>query len=214
MARGLFMGTPVSLAMFAALVAAVTVVAAMTVVGGLALLYYSAAEPPEPAEDVTHLHLSRDPRIPDLLPAVAPVMSQAGAGAMVEGHPTELNTPLRPERHAERYPADGATRIDTPRIDRLMPAFEEEESSLNRDLAPFPQPNRAGWAEPGWEHATGARRAVGGPSRFGRAQAGNAAFGTPEWTEEEGATEIFSAHNLGDMSEFAFVDEEVPATRR
>jgi hypothetical protein len=206
MSRGLYMGTPVSLAMFAALVAAITVVAAMTVVGALALLYYSsaAADPADAADDETHLHLTRDPHMLDLLPAVAPVASAPAEPPLME---TEL------------YPADSATRIHTPRIGRLLPAFDEDESSLNRDLAPYPRPNRAAWAEPGWAEGSGPRQAVRAPRRFDRTvrpqdDAPNAAFGTPEWTEEEGATEIFSAHNLGDMSEFAFVDDEVPASRR
>lgn len=191
------MGTPVSLAMFAALVAAITVVAAMTVIGALALLYYSAADQSDPADDVTHLHLPRDPQMSELLPAVAPVAPSDSVAA-----------PFSP---------DGPTRIDTPPMMERLPALDDEQSSLNRDLGPLPPPNRATWAEPAWLHGSGTRPAVGGPSRFNRGPLGprpqNAAFGSPEWTEEEGATEIFSAHNLGDMSEFAFVDEE-PASRR
>ena len=184
------MGTPVSLAMFAALVAAITVVAGMTVVGALALLYYSSGEAPPGTDETTHLHLPRD-------------LTLAAASL-----PPDLRRTPQPPPSTELYPSDSATRIDTPRIGRLVAAFEEDEGSLSQDIAPFGQ---AAWDR-------GQHRPVRAPSRFqGTLRAGvpasDAAFGTPGWTEEEGATEIFSAHNLGDMSEFAFVDDEGQARR-
>ena len=138
------MGASLSLAVFAALVAAITVVASMTVIGAVGLLLYSAMKQDE--ED-------------ELAPTLAPPM-----------HPLELQV----QQQYQQQPIDAR---------RLLGFFDEEESSL----AQF-DPSRT---DPQFE----------------------VPFGTPEWTEEEGATEIFSAHNAGELSEFAFAETEEEQNR-
>jgi hypothetical protein len=129
-------GASLSLAVFAALVAAITVVASMTVIGAVGLLLYSAIKQDEEEEFA--------PPVP-LMPGSRP--------------------------HDLQQPIDAR---------RLLGFFDEEESSLSRF----------------------------DPARRDPAPFNEVPFGTPEWTEEEGATEIFSAHNGGELSEFAFAEEE------
>lgn len=133
------MGASLSLAVFAALVAAITVVASMTVIGAVGLLLYSAIKQDEEEE------------------MFSPTLS------------------LPPTRGLDVHqPIDAR---------RLLGFFDEEESSLARF-----DPSRT-------------------DSQF------EVPFGTPEWTEEEGATEIFSAHNAGELSEFAFAETEEEVSR-
>ncbi|MEZ4239194.1 MAG: hypothetical protein R3F59_24175 [Myxococcota bacterium] len=192
-----------SVAMFAALVAAVTVVAAMTVVGALALLYYGAGQEEDHADELTQLN------VPGSRTYEGQVASSLGEMLPTDVHAVMAEATLE---QSGLYPADSVTHIHTPRIAPMPPPVEDQESSLNRDLAPF-RPAASGWASR-YSAASAPAAPRGAPSRFARAVPGDAAYGTPEWTEEEGATEIFSAHNFGDLSEFAFVDEEVPASRR
>ena len=131
------MGSSLSLAVFAALIAAITVVASMTVVGAVGLLLYSAIKQDEEEE------------------GFAPLLTLSGNS---EG--------------SAHQPIDAR---------RLLGFFDEEESSLARFDPSDPQ-----FEVP---------------------------FGTPEWTEEEGATEIFSAHNAGELAEFVFQDNEDEATK-
>lgn len=134
------MGASLSLAVFAALVAAITVVASMTVIGAVGLLLYSAIKQDEEEEFVPALSLA-------------------------------------PARSADPHqPIDAR---------RLLGFFDEEESSLARF----------------------------DPSRREATPYNEVPFGTPEWTEEEGATEIFSAHNAGELSEFAFAEADEEASR-
>jgi hypothetical protein len=159
------MGTSLSLAVFAALVAAITVVAAMTVVGAMALMYYSSVPPESETLEEDRTDIFPD-RSFDTGGYGMSSLQNAGLAGMAGG-PTQVNTR------------------------RLSPVFEEDESSLAPGLTPL--------GPPFGSRALGAQRSPA---------LANAAFGTPEWTEEEGATEIFSAHNIGDLSEFAFVDED------
>lgn len=139
------MGASLSLAVFAALVAAITVVASMTVIGAVGLLLYSAIKQDE--ED-------------ELMPVLPPHLQQ---------NPRPLDLHM-----LQQQPIDAR---------RLLGFFDEEESSLARF-----DPSRT---DPQFE----------------------VPFGQPEWTEEEGATEIFSAHNAGELSEFAFAETEEEQNR-
>lgn len=141
------MGASMSLAVFAALVAAITVVASMTVIAAVGLLFYSGRE--------------EEPQSPPPagLQSLAPIYDG-------DGSVTVREDPLP---------------LDVIDARRLVGFFDEEDSSLSRF----------------------------DPSAPGRTPSYEAAFGTPEWTEEEGATEIFSAHE--GEAEGAFADfEEQP----
>ncbi|MEQ1566537.1 MAG: hypothetical protein ABMA64_12920 [Myxococcota bacterium] len=140
------MGASLSLAVFAALVAAITVVASMTVVAAVGLLFYNSVRGEAPEAEPEPM-LSYQP----------PLRS-------------ELSRLTEPTRALGDAPEPLGDLIDAR---RLIGFFDEEESSL----ASFD------------------------PSRMRQF---DAQFGTPEWTEEEGATEIFSAHN--EEMEAAFAD--------
>jgi hypothetical protein len=145
------MGASLSLAAFAALVAAITVVASMTVLAAVGLLYYSAVNQ-EQAEPFDTL---------------SPNFDAAELGLTMRDGPVVLNELIDARK--------------------LVGFFDEEESSLS-SFDPL---------------ARGA--AADGQNQF------DAAYGTPEWTEEEGATEIFSA-NSADEAEAAFADFDEKAT--
>jgi hypothetical protein len=140
------MGASMSLAVFAALVAAITVVASMTVIAAVGLLFYSSVRDEGDAQAFE--------------PALSPIYDAEEGGITVREGPLPLNEVIDARR--------------------LVGFFDEEESSL-ANFDPSRSDNR----------------------RY------DAAFGTPEWTEEEGATEIFSAHEGGE-SEAAFAEFEEP----
>jgi hypothetical protein len=158
------MGASMSLAIFAALVAAITVVASMTVIGAVGLLFYSAAK--QEQEELL---------IPPNLSGVR----------------HQMPTHLPPPPQSTTY--QGQQRLNMIDARHLVGYFEEdEESSLahfNASQKPLPSPQL-----PPMQRET--------PNQE------NPAFGTPEWTEEEGATEIFSANTPGDLSDFGLVEEE------
>ncbi|MEQ1508442.1 MAG: hypothetical protein ABMB14_39795 [Myxococcota bacterium] len=138
------MGASLSLAVFAALVAAITVVASMTVIGAVGLLFYSSYQDEEDEQ--------AQQQQPVLMPQLVHVSQ----------------------------PIDAR---------QVLGLFEEESS-----LSPYTDP----------------------PATSGLAVDPqlSAQFGTPEWTEEEGATEIFSAHSVDGLeSEFAFADADDAPTR-
>jgi hypothetical protein len=158
------MGASMSLAIFAALVAAITVVASMTVIGAVGLLFYSAAK--QEQEEL-------------LIP---PNLS-----GMRNQMPMHLPPP-------QSSTFQGQQRLNMIDARHLVGYFEEDEES---SLA----------------HFNASQKSLGSPAlppmqRETPNQDGNAAYGTPEWTEEEGATEIFSANNAGDLSDFGLIEEE------
>lgn len=181
------MGASLTLAVFAALVAAITVVAAMTVVAALALLFYSSVRGDELVDEEADSDGVRLGRIghtdPDALNEASMFGFTPAPSTWDPERPPKdwARAPKDPEGSAAA-PFDASLASQDPtRIDvRNLVMFEDEAMLSNFD-----------------------------PS--GRSPAmSDAAFGTPEWTEEEGATEIFSAHNAGDLSEFVFVDENRP----
>lgn len=159
------MGASLSLAVFAALVAAITVVASMTVIAAIGLLFYSSVRGdgddelgPEPLDEPS---VARSPWDTPMDPAA---------------HRAHDPGTLDPELQQQTQPV---SQIDV----RNLLMYEEDPSiSRQTDNASIPTAPRS-------------------PAMS------DAAFGTPEWTEEEGATEIFSAHQVGDLQEFVFIED-------
>lgn len=150
-----------SLAIFAALVAAITVVASMTVVGAVGLLFYSAMK--QPGEE-------------ELEPAPAPAPEPSYEPAYQTLPPSTFQGQQQ--------------RLNTIDARHLVGYFDDEDSSLAR----YDDPRRHALSNP--------------PAAQWETPNQDPAFGTPGWTEEEGATEIFAANNQGELSDFGMLEEE------
>jgi hypothetical protein len=146
------MGASLSLAVFAALVAAITVVASMTVVAAVGLLFYSSVRGEEGAA------------VEQGYESLTPIYDATEHGVTFREGPLPLNESIDARR--------------------LVGFFDEEDSSLSH-------------FDPTQASAQGRRPMP--PA--------DPVYGSPEWTEEEGATEIFSAHEP-EESAAAFADFE------
>lgn len=193
-----------SLAIFAALVAAITVVASMTVVGAVALLFYSAAKQQEDEE----LMLAPMPAPPPM-----PTMPQGSTSQSLAGVQATPPTTFQ-----------GQQRLNMIDARHLVGYFEEEESSLahldashrrNPSYPPAPPVQRDTLNQertPPYPHRPPAASSPPSASRstYDGQPSYNAQppYGAPGWTEEEGATEIFSANNTGELSDFGLIEEE------
>lgn len=154
------MGPSMSLAIFAALVAAITVIASMTILGAVGMLFYSASKQQNLREDPT-----LDGEITGALPSLTP------AHHSFQGQ-QRMN--MIDARHLVGYLDDE----EEPSLARF------DEARRRHNSSPMPPTQREAFHQE------------------------EPAYGSPDWTEEEGATEIFSANNQGELSDFGLIEEE------
>lgn len=188
--------------MFAALVAAITVVAAMFLLGTVALaLTISRRRRAEadPAEQDGHADIGEFTA--DTLNPAARAATARAAATELERHWASTTTPRRPSSPPSDYRSPSMTNEAQPR-QRMASVPPHASRRIPTPVPPRPDPAASGFFAQDDENE--------GISAF------DPALRRPvlenDWTEDEGSTEIFSAHNITDAA-MAFVDFDDGPTR-
>jgi hypothetical protein len=193
--------------MFAALVAAITVVAAMLVLGTVALaLTVSRRRRPEadPAEHEGHADIGEFTA--DTLNPSARAATARAAATELERHWASTTAPRRstsaPPDYRPATSAHSTTNEASQPRQRMASAPPSASRRFPTPVPPRPDPASSGFFAQDDENE--------GISAF------DPALRRPmlenDWTEDEGSTEIFSAHNITDAA-MAFVDFDDGPTR-